>query len=103
MSIIRNRVLPVLFAGSGGFLGFLVMGLPGLNIVQTIDGSPVVGGYIPPEQVPTVIREGKTLGSYIDFYGVALPGQPFYWTIGTIALMAFIGFRISLRFRSGRV
>lgn len=100
MRIIRNWVLPALFAGLGGFLGFLLIGLPGLNIVQTIDGSPVVGGYIPPEQVSTVIREGKTVGSYIDFYGAALPGQPFYWAVGTIALLAFFGYRISRRFRA---
>lgn len=68
--------------------------------MQTIDGSPVVGGYIPPEQVPAVIREGKTLGSYIDFYGIPLPGQPFYWAVGTIALLAFFGYRISRRFRA---
>lgn len=100
MRIIRNWLLPVILAGFGALLGFLVIGLPGMNIVQTIDGSPVVGGYLPPEQVPIVIREGKTLGSYIDFYGIGLPGQPLYWAVGTIALLAFLGYRISRRFRA---
>ncbi len=78
----------------------MLIGLPGLNIVQTIDGSPIVSGFIPPEQVPAVIREGKALGSYIDFYGIALPGQPLYWAVGTIALLAFLGYRIGRRFRA---
>jgi len=102
MHIVRNWLLPVMLAGFGALLGFLVIGLPGMNIVQTIDGSPVVGGYLPPEQVPIVIREGKTLGSYIDFYGIALPGQPLYWAVGTIAVMALVGYRIGSLFKSRR-
>jgi len=102
MRIIRNRLLPILSAGLGAFLGFMAIGLPGLNIVPTIDGSPVVGGFLPPEQVQMVIREGKVPGSYIDLYGIALPGQPLYWAVGTIALMALIGYRLGLRFWSDR-
>lgn len=102
MRFIRNWVLPVLFAGFGALLGFMLIGLPGLNIVPTLDGSPIVGGFLPPEQVPIVIREGKTIGSYVDFYGIALPGQPLYWAVGTIAVMAFIGYRIGLLFKVRR-
>lgn len=80
-------------------MGLIVIGLPGFNMVQTIDGSPVVGGYIPPEQVSTIINQGKKIGSYLDFYGVPLPGEPFYWTIGVIAVLAYIGYRIGVRFR----
>lgn len=74
MRIVRNWLLPVLLVGLGALLGLVLLGLPGLNIVQTIDGSPVVGGYIPPEQVPAVIREGRTLGSYIDLLWHPAPG-----------------------------
>jgi hypothetical protein len=95
----RNWLLPFLFAGLGALLGLIVIGLAGFNMVQTIDGSPVVGGSIPSEQVGTIINQGKKIGSFIDFYGVALPGEPFYWTLGIIAVLAFIGYRIGSRFR----
>lgn len=99
MRFLRNWLLPILFAGVGALLGFVVIGLPGFNMVQTIDGSPVVGGYIPSEQVGTIISQGRKIGSYVDFYGVALPGVPLYWTIGIIIVLAFLGYRIGSRFR----
>lgn len=99
MRFFRNRLLPILFGGLGALLGIIVIGLPGFNMVQTIDGSPVVGGYIPPEQVGTIINQGKRIGSYIDFYGVALLGEPFYWVIGIIVVLTFIGYRIGALFR----
>lgn len=102
MRFLRNWLLPFLFAGLGALLGIVVIGLPGFNMVQTLDGSPVVGGYIPPEQVSTIINQGKRIGSYIDFYGLVLPGEPFYWTIGIIAVLAFIGYRVGSRFRASR-
>ncbi|WP_157043218.1 hypothetical protein [Rhodopseudomonas palustris] len=63
-------------------LGIFMVGPAGFSIVQTIDGSPVVGGFIPPEQVSTIINQGKKIGSYINCYGVALSGEPFHWIIG---------------------
>lgn len=99
MRFVRNWLLPILFAGLGVLLALFVIGLPGFHMVQTIDGSPVVGGYIRPEDVSTIINQGNTIGSYIDFYGVPFHGQPFYWTTGFIALLAFIGYRIGSRFR----
>lgn len=98
MRFFRNWLLPILLAGLGALLGIIVIGLPGFNMVQTIDGSPVVGGYIPPEQFSAIINQGKKIGSYIEFYGVALPGEPFYWTISIIVVLAFIGYRIGSRF-----
>lgn len=103
MNAIGRLALRILFAGLGALMGVILVGLPGFNIVQTIDGSPVVGGYIPPEQVSIIIREGKAIGSYIDFYGLHLPGQPFYWTIAIIAGLAFAGYRIGSLFRVSRV
>ncbi len=35
----------------------------------------------------------------MDFYGVHLPGEPLYWTIGVILVMAFIGYRLGARLR----
>ncbi len=70
-----------------------MLGLPGVAIVQTLDGNPVPGG-IRPEQVKTIISEGRKLGSYLDFYGVRLPGQPLYWSIGFPLLMGFLGYRV---------
>jgi hypothetical protein len=102
MHFFRNWLLPMLFAGLGALLGVLVVGLPGFNIVQTLDGAPVVGGYIPPEQISEIINQGKKIGSYIDFYGLVLPGEPFYWTIGIIAVLVFIGFRVGSRFKTSR-
>lgn len=99
MHAIGRWFLRLLFAGLGALIGFILVGLPGFRIVQTIDGSPVVGGYIPPEQVGAIIREGKAIGSFIDFYGLQLPGQPLYWTIAIIAGLAFAGFRIGSLFR----
>ena len=79
MNAIGIWFLRILFTMLGALAGLIVIGLPGFRTVRTIDGSPVVGGYIPPEQVSTIIREGKAIGSFLDFYGLALPGQPFYW------------------------
>ncbi|MES5048604.1 hypothetical protein ABVB72_25445 [Rhizobium nepotum] len=101
MLFFRNWFLPTLLAGLGAGLGLIVIGLPGFNMVQTIDGSPVVGGYIPPEQVSTIINQGKNIGSYLDFYGMRVPGEPFYWVIGIIVALAYIGYRIGVRFRVG--
>ena len=103
MNAIGRLALRILFAGLGALMGVILAGLPGFNIVQTIDGSPVVGGYIPPEQVSIIIREGKAIGSYIDFYSLHLPGQPLYWTIAIIAGLAFAGYRIGSLFRVSRV
>lgn len=103
MNAIGRLALRILFAGLGALMGVILVGLPGFNIVQTIDGSPVVGGYIPPEQVSIIIREGKAIGSYIDFYSLHLPGQPLYWTIAIIAGLAFAGYRIGSLFRVSRV
>jgi hypothetical protein len=100
LRFLRNWLLPILFCGIGALLGFLVLGLPGFNMVQTLDGSPVVGGVIPPEQVADIIAQGREIGSYIDFYGIALPGTPFFWMIGIIAAPALAGYRFGSIFRS---
>lgn len=103
MRVFGSWLLRILCAGLGAVIGFILIGLPGVRIVQTIDGSPVVGGYIPPEQVSTIIREGKAIGSFLDFYGLQLPGQPLYWTIAAIGGLAFAGYRIGSLFRVSRV
>lgn len=99
MRTVGSWFLRILFAVLGALAGLIVIGLPGFSTVQTIDGSPVIGGYIPPEQVGKIISEGKRIGSYLDFYGLALPGQPFYWAIAIIGGLAFAGYRIGSLFR----
>lgn len=99
MRVVRNWILPLVFAGIGALAGLIVIGLPGFEMIQTIDGSPVVGGFISPEQVTTIMQQGKRIGSYIDFYGVALPGQPLYWTFGIVVAMTLVGYWIGSRFR----
>lgn len=83
-------------------IGFIMAGLPGFRIAQTIDGLPVVGGDIPPGQVSTIIREGKAIGNFIDFYGLQLPGQPIYRSVAIIAGLALAGYRIGSLFRISR-
>lgn len=90
---IRNSLIPAVTTLAGAFAGFLVVGLPGIEMAQTLDGSPVPGG-IPPEQVSTIIAEGRKIGSYIDFYGVSLPGEPLYRSVGVIAVLALVGYWI---------
>ncbi|MBZ7927075.1 hypothetical protein LAC81_34525 (plasmid) [Ensifer adhaerens] len=99
---VRNWILPIAFAGIGALLGAIAFGLPGVNLVQTIDGSPVAGGVIPPEQVSVIIDQGKRTGSYLDFYGLHLPGQPWYWAIGIIGAMTFLGYRAGCCFAFNR-
>ncbi|AYM66212.1 hypothetical protein G6L68_25330 [Agrobacterium fabrum] len=99
MRVVRNWVLPIIFTGIGALVGLIVIGLPGFEMVQTIDGSPVLGGFIPPEQVSTVIDQGKRIGSYIDFYGVALPGPPLYWTAWIVAAATLVGYWLGSRFK----
>lgn len=100
MHVFRNWLLPVTLTGLGTVLGLIAIGLPGVNVVQTIDGSPVVGGYVPEEDVTKIINQGKVIGSYVDFYGLALHGQPFFWMIGVVAVFTFIGFTVGRRFRA---
>lgn len=99
MNAIGSWFLQVLFIVLGALGGLIVIELPGFRTVPTIDGAPVVGGYIPPEQVNTIIREGKAIGSFLDFYGLQLPGQPLYWTIAIIGGLAFAGYRLGSLFR----
>lgn len=99
MRVFRNWILPIVFGAVGALAGLIVIGLPGFNMVQTIDGSPVVGGFIPPEQVTTIMEQGKRIGSYVDFYGVALPGQPLFWTVGIVAAMTLLGYWVGSRFK----
>lgn len=98
MGFIRNWVIPILLTGIFALLGFMVIGLPGVNMVTTLDGTPMPDG-IPPEQINTILAEGKRIGSYLDFYGVHLPGEPLYWTVGVIVVMAFVGYRLGSKFR----
>lgn len=93
MHFIRNILIPAVATAVGALVGLVIIGLPGVNMIQTLDGSPVPGG-IPVEQVGAIIADGKRIGSYVDFYGVSLPGEPLYWAIGTMAVMAFAGYRI---------
>jgi hypothetical protein len=102
MRFIRNWVVPVILSGFFALLGFMLIGLPGVNLVTTLDGQPMPDG-IPPEQISTIIAEGKKIGSYMDFYGAHLPGEPLYWTIGVIVVMAFIGYRLGAKLRVQQV
>lgn len=89
----------MLLAVLGAVLGLIVTGLPGLNIVQTVDGKPAPGGYIAEADLVNLLAEGKKVGSYIDFYGVQLAGDPRYWLVGTVVAFALAGYLIGRRFR----
>ena len=93
MVFVKNWVIPILSSGVFALLGFVLMGLPGVNMIVTLDGTPKPTG-IPPEQVSTILAEGRKIGSYLDVYGVRLLGEPLYWVIGTVGVMAFIGYRL---------
>jgi len=81
----------------GALSGLVVVGLPGFDVVETIDGFPVFGGKIHPEQIATYIDEGMETVSRVDFYGFILPGEPFFWMIGIIGLLSFAGYYIGGR------
>ncbi|MDX0371786.1 hypothetical protein GOC23_30080 [Sinorhizobium meliloti] len=98
MRFIRNWLLPILSAAVGALPGFMVIGLPGFNVIMTIHETPMPAG-IPPEQISTILAQGKKIVSYIDFYGVHLPGEPFSWSIGVIAGMTFVGYGLEARVR----
>jgi hypothetical protein len=99
---IRNWILPILSSGLFALLGFMLIGLPGVNMVVTLDGTPMADG-IPPEQVSTIIAEGRRIDSYLDFYGIHLPGEPLYWSIGVVVLMALLGYRLGSKLKVPRV
>jgi hypothetical protein len=99
MRFIRNWVIPIFCLLFFATVGVILTGLPGVNMIVTLDGEPVPGGFIPPEQVHSIIAEGKQVGSYLDVYGLHLPGAPLYWTIDFIALMAYIGYRLGAKLK----
>ena len=78
MRIIRNWVLPALIAVTFGLAGVIVVGLPGVEVVQTWDS-------------------GSEPGSYLVFYGVKLYGRPFYWFLTIIVVPALFGFKLGRR------
>ncbi len=75
MKAIGSWFLRVHFTVLGALAGLIVIGLPGFRTVPTIDGSPVVGGYIPPEQASTIIREGKAIGSFLASMDCSCPAS----------------------------
>ena len=101
MAFIRNWVLPILSSSLFAFLGFMLIGLPGVNMIQTLDGIPVPDG-ISPEQFSTILAKGQRVGSYLDVYGVPLPGEPLYWTLAIVGLSAFVGYRLGVKFKMPR-
>ncbi|MGN8151243.1 hypothetical protein ACTJK5_03105 [Agrobacterium sp. 22094] len=52
MRFIRNGVIPVFSTIIFAFFGLLLTGLPGYNIVTTLDGQPVAGAPTPAQVVP---------------------------------------------------
>jgi len=100
--VIAEGVSSYLSSAAFALLGLMLIGLPGINIVATLDGTPMPSG-IPPEQVSTIIAEGRKIGSYLDIYGVRLLGEPLYWILGTVGVMAFIGYRLGAKFKIVRV
>ncbi|KQZ95620.1 hypothetical protein ASD74_12475 [Rhizobium sp. Root564] len=98
MRFIRNGVIPVFSTIVFAFFGLLLTGLPGYNIVTTLDGQPIAGAPTP-AQVDAMISQGKRMDSHIDFYGVVLPGEPFFWLIGIILVAAFIGYKLGSAFK----
>lgn len=98
MRFIRNGVIPVFSTIIFAFFGLLLTGLPGYNIVTTLDGQPTTGAPTP-AQVDAMISQGKRMDSHVDFYGVVLPGEPLFWTIGIILVAAFIGYKLGSAFK----
>lgn len=98
MRFVRNWIIPLFSTFLFAFIGLLITGSPGYNIVLTFDGKPIDGGPTP-EQVDAMIAEGKGLDSYVDFYGVALPGEPLFWMIGIVLVAAFIGYKLGSAFK----
>lgn len=99
MSFVRNWLVPILLSCVFALLGFMVLGLPGVNMIQTLDGNPVPHG-IAPDQVTGIITRGGKIGGYFDFYGIPLPGEPLYWAVGVPLVAAIIGYRLGARFRT---
>ncbi|WP_296102471.1 hypothetical protein [uncultured Agrobacterium sp.] len=98
MRFIRNWVIPFFSTVIFAFIGLLITGSPGYNIVMTFDGQPIDGGPTP-EQVDATIARGTGLDSHVDFYGIALPGEPLFWMIGIVLVAAFIDYKFGSAFK----
>ena len=94
MRFIRNWVIPILCSAFFALIGLILLGLPGVNTIFTLDGEPLADGDFTPELTKSIIDGGKKFDSYLDVYGVQLPGEPLYWSIAVLALMAFVGYRL---------
>jgi hypothetical protein len=97
MRVWTNWVLPFLGAIFGAMVGFVIMGLPGVFLMQTIDGVEVPGGVIPPDVF--MKTDPQRISSHFDFYGVALWGHPAFWLLGVVGMATFIGYRIGSLFK----
>ncbi|WP_434722829.1 hypothetical protein [Mesorhizobium sp. RIZ17] len=58
MLLIRNWVLPAASTVMFALLGLAILGLPGISLIQTLDGRPVPGGILA-EQASAIIAEGN--------------------------------------------
>ena len=68
MRFIRNWVIPFFSTVIFAFIGLLITGASGYNIVMTFDGQPIEGGPTP-EQVDATIARGK--GSIVMSISIA--------------------------------
>lgn len=101
MRSVRNWALPVVVSGTFVLLGFLLIGLPGVETVTTFNGTPTPNG-ISPEQMNDALAGRGHIDSFLDVYGMHLPGEPLFWMIGMLALMAAFGFRLGTKLKAAQ-
>ena len=96
MTFIRNWILPLFVFFALALIGLILMTLPGVEMIQTLDGVSYSEG-LSREQMEMAISGKARVGSYLDFYGVRLPGTPLYWTLGVPFVMGLVGYRLTYK------
>lgn len=97
MRFVRNWLLPGLLALIFGFIGLLVAGHDGVQMIYVFDGVAMTGG-ISSAEFKAAFEAGKQITTYLSVYGLALPGTPLFWVIGCVLLFAYMGYRLGKRF-----
>ena len=83
------------FIGLGLLVGVIIIGLPDANLINTFNGVPTERYRLSETEMSEVARGISTADSYFVFYGFTLPGDPFYWIYGTLAVCGFIGYKLA--------
>ncbi|WP_169546513.1 hypothetical protein [Sneathiella aquimaris] len=96
---LKNWVLPIVSILTFVILGVIVIGLPGFEMVVTLDGIPVQG-ELSAKQIDAVVDGENIISSHLNFYGVRLFGRPIYWHIGIICVCGIMGYKFASKFRA---